>query len=364
MKKKLIIGLLCLCLAGSAVACKKESDSKTPDTQQGVSINNANVELGEYKGVEVTMLSTEVTDEEVQKALESFVTGTKLEITDRKDVQTGDITNIDYAGKIDGEAFNGGTAQGTDLTIGSNSFIAGFEEQLVGHTVGETFDINVTFPKDYREEGTAGSEVNGKDAVFTITINALKRNATMDDLTDEFIVKHTESTGKYNSIEEWKTAKKQELKTQKEDQAELKFKSDAIQAVIDNSEFKDDLSNQIKTIETNMKNYYQSIASAWGLEFPTFLSLFMGMTEEQFNTEIANSSEFYVKQEIIGNKIVKEENLVLSDEEYTTGLAQLANEAQAETPEAYETENGKEIIQQQLLLNKAYQLIFDNAVKK
>lgn len=363
MKKKLIVGLLCLCLAGAAAGCGKKDSNEENNSQQEVNVS-ANVELGSYKGVEVTMLSTKVTEEEVAKELESFVTKTKLVRTDRTDVQMDDIANINYSGKVDGEAFSGGTddsEDGTDLVIGSNQFIEGFEDQVIGHKVGETFDINVTFPEEYRKEGQSGSELNGKDAVFTVTINSIKRYATMDDLTDQFVAENDEDS---DSIEAWKKAKEEELKKEKETAAENQFKSDAIQAVIDASVFKDDLTEKIAALEKNMKSYYESYASMFGTDLTTFVTMMMGMTEEQFNTEVKNASEFYVKQEIIGNKIIQEENLALTDEEYTTGLAELATEANADTPEAYETENGKEVIQQQLLLNKAFQLIFDNAVKK
>lgn len=362
MKKRWIIGLLCLCLAGAVTGCKEKSSKPgNSDTEQEIS---RNVELGTYKGVEVTMQSTEVTEEEVQTQLEAFVTGVKLEVTDHTDVRDGDMVNMNYSGKVDGEVFQGGTddtEKGTDLVIGSGKFIPGFEAQLVGHQVGETFDINVVFPNDYRQEGTNGSELNGKEAVFTVTINSLKRYATMEDLNDQFIAEHS---GNYGSIEEWKTAKTEEIKKTKEQQADNQFKLDAMKAVINNAEFKDDLTKDIEALETNMKNYYQAAASQYGIDFATFLAIFLGMTEEQFNKEVAESAEISIKQQIVGMKIIEAENLELTDEEYTTGLAELAAGVGADSPEAYETENGKDIVRQQLLLNKAYQLIFDNVVKK
>lgn len=359
MKKRWIIGLLCLCLAGAVTGCKEKSSKPgNSDTEQEIS---SNVELGTYKGVEVTMQSTEVTEEEVQTQLEAFVTGVKLEVTDHTDVRDGDMVNMNYSGKVDGEVFQGGTDEDKDLVIGSGEFIPGFEAQLVGHQVGETFDINVVFPNDYRQEGTNGSELNGKEAVFTVTINSLKRYATMEDLNDQFIAEHS---GNYGSIEEWKTAKTEEIKKTKEQQADNQFKLDAMKAVINNAEFKDDLTKDIEALETNMKNYYQAAASQYGIDFATFLAIFLGMTEEQFNKEVAESAEISIKQQIVGMKIIEVENLELTDEEYTTGLAELAAGVGADSPEAYETENGKDIVKQQLLLNKAYQLIFDNVVKK
>ena len=190
MKKKTFLLSLCLCLMLAFTGCSK-NDSTADDnstTENTTVASNGEVTLGEYKGIEVVMESTDVTDAEIQVRLDNFVASnaTVEEITDRTDVQDGDVANIDYVGKIDGEAFDGGSAEGTDLTIGSGTFIDGFEEQLVGATVGETIDINVTFPENYTSKDLAG-----KEATFTVTINSIGKSVT-PELTDELVAANTD----------------------------------------------------------------------------------------------------------------------------------------------------------------------------
>ena len=148
------------------------------------------VTLGEYKGIEVTETTPTVTDDYVQSyidyALQSNMVTT--EVTD-SDVQTGDIANIDYEGKIDGVAFEGGTDKGYDLEIGSGSFIDGFEDGLIGAEIGETRDVTVTFPESY-----PNAEVAGKEAVFTVTVNSI-HTESLPDLTDDMML--AESMLKY-----------------------------------------------------------------------------------------------------------------------------------------------------------------------
>ena len=140
------------------------------------------VTLGEYKGIEVSVDAPVVTDEYLDSYIDYVLQSNMVttEITDRP-VEEGDIVNIDYEGKIDGVAFDGGTAQGYDLTIGSGTFIDGFEDGLIGAETGETVDVNVTFPENYQ-----GEEVAGKDAVFTVTVNSISVE-TLPELTDEFV---------------------------------------------------------------------------------------------------------------------------------------------------------------------------------
>ena len=140
------------------------------------------VTLGEYKGVKVSVDAAVVTDEYLDSYIDYVLQSNMLttQVTDRP-VQEGDIVNIDYEGKIDGVAFDGGTAQGYDLAIGSGSFIDGFEDGLIGAETGETRDVAVTFPEDYH-----GTDVAGKDAVFTVTVNSISVE-TLPELTDEFV---------------------------------------------------------------------------------------------------------------------------------------------------------------------------------
>ena len=136
------------------------------------------VELGEYKGLTVEVSPTTVTDEEVIKQIRANAGSDILEEVTEGTVEEGDTANIDYEGKLDGEAFDGGTAKDTDLEIGSGTFIPGFEDGLIGVKIGDTVDLPLTFPENYTEE------LAGKDVVFTVTVNSVKR---MPELTDDLV---------------------------------------------------------------------------------------------------------------------------------------------------------------------------------
>ncbi|MDF2486627.1 MAG: trigger factor, partial [Herbinix sp.] len=147
------------------------------------------IKLGQYKGIEVTVTKLEVTDANVDTAIQEDLTAhtTNEEITDRTDVQNGDIANIDYEGLKDGVAFEGGTATATDLTIGSNQFIPGFEEKLIGTKVGDKVEIELTFPEDYSNS----PELAGQDVVFKVTVNAIKKEV-VPELNLEYVQANTD----------------------------------------------------------------------------------------------------------------------------------------------------------------------------
>ena len=194
MKKKLMLLLCTVCAVTLLGGCgtgnkntggKKESTEKTEKTEEkddsekekaSIEYNvDDYVELGEYKGLEVSLGTYEVKDEDVKSRIESILTSYPVyEDLDKDTVEDGDFVNIDYEGIKDGEAFNGGTAEGAVLEIGSNSFIDGFEEGLIGKKVGEKTDLNLTFPEDYQNEELAGQEV-----VFHVTVNKIVSKTDM-----------------------------------------------------------------------------------------------------------------------------------------------------------------------------------------
>ncbi|MBE5960773.1 MAG: trigger factor [Lachnospiraceae bacterium] len=358
MKKKTFLVSLCLCLVLAFTGCSK-SDSKQNDsnssTESTTVESTGEVTLGEYKGIEVVMQSTEVTDEEVQARLDNFVNSnaTVEEITDRTDVQDGDVANIDYVGKIGGKAFDGGSAEGTDLTIGSGTFIDGFEEQLVGAKVGETVDINVTFPENY-----TNADLAGKEATFTVTINSIGKSVT-PELTDELVAEKTD----YKTVDEYKEYVKTSLKTSKESAAQSQKELDIIDAIIENATFTNISQEEYDATEKKMRDYYESMASAYGLDLETFILYYFGMTSDKYEEEIVTAAEQAVKQQYVLEKIVEVENLTLTDEEYKTGAETLASNYNYESVEAFEEANTKEVIENSLLIDKAVQFVVENAVE-
>ncbi len=344
MKKKALLLGLCGCLMLSVAACGKKS--------------GVNVTLGQYKGIEVTVEPVEVTEEDIQQQLDNLNNqkGTDVKIADRADVRDGDTVNIDYVGKIDDKEFDGGKDEGYNLEIGSNSFIDGFESGLIGKNVGETVDVPVTFPDPYN----TNPDLAGKKAVFTVTINYLT-DGTKEPLTDEVVKANTD----YETIDAYKEYIKTSLTQSAEQNAQTQKEIDIIQKAIDNCTFHNLGQEEFDTEEADMRNYYTSVASQYGVDLKTYILYFFGMTEEQFNTEIKTAAEFNIKQRLMLDEVAKAEKLEITDEEYTEKVTEYAEQNDYETMEAFEEAyQGKENVKIALLREKALDFVIEAAVVK
>lgn len=330
-----------LCLALALTACGKTS-------------KETSVTLGNYKGVEVSVLPVEVTDEDIQAEIDSLLASyPKFVEYDRTDVQDGDIANIDYTGSIDGTEFEGGSSTGFDLTIGSGSFIDDFEQQLIGHKVGETVDVNVTFPTEY----SSNSDLAGKEALFVVKINKIGYNEAAV-LNDEFVKEYTDS----ETVEDYKKSVQEDLQSQLQESSDSQKELDVMTKIVEDSKFSNLSQDEIDTTVEDMNSYYESMASYSGMDYATFKSLYFGMDEETFTKELAAAAELQVKQKYVLEAIADKENLSFTEEEYQTKLAEYATSYGAESPEAFEEENGKDKVEQSILSEKALQFVVDNAV--
>lgn len=341
MKKAKLLSIG-LCIALALTACGTKKDAKT------------SVTLGTYKGVEVSVLPVEITEEDVQAEIDYLLKQNPkfIEYTDRTDVKDGDIANIDYVGTIDGVAFEGGTAEKQNLTIGSGQFIDGFEEQLIGKNVGETVEVKVTFPEDYQSK-----DVAGKDAVFTVTINSIGYEEAAE-LTDEFVKENTD----YETVDAYKAYLKEALLADAQAASDTQKEIDVVTAVIDGATFNNLSQTEIDETETEMNSYYESMAKSAGLDYSLFKLYYFGMDEETFAAEIKKAAELQVKQKYVLEAIVEAEKLSFTEEEYTAALTEYATTYKYETPEAFETAYGKENVEKTLLLDKAMKFIMENAV--
>jgi trigger factor len=380
MKRKLLMLGTGLCLILSLVACGNKKDDTensdfggevvnstggaitsggaiTPD-DTGLINSNVKVTLGQYKGIEVTVDSTEVKDEEVQYQLGAFNQsyGTPIKLTERLDVQDGDVVNIDYLGKIDGVAFDGGTASGSALTIGSGQFIPGFEEGLIGKKVGETVDITTNFPADY-----SSTELAGKEAIFTVTVNYIY-SGDYEPLNDEIVVANDPNGNK--TVAELKTFIQTKLKESKVAAVQNKKEMDILNKAIENATFTGLEQTEYDKEEAAMTDYYTGVASQqYGVDLETYLTYILELSMEEFKYEIKNQSEFYVRQNYLLDAIIKEEKFELSDAEYDELLSQYMLESAYTDAEQFVTENGgKELIQKYMIKEKARSLILDSAV--
>lgn len=310
--------------------------------------------LGQYKNVEVHKGQTEATEEEWESQVEWFLDyyAEAVPVEGKTVVENGDKVNIDYVGKIDGVAFDNGTAEGDILEIGSNQFIDGFEEQLIGAEIGETRDINVTFPENYQS-----TDLAGKDAVFTVTINAIVEFPPLT-LSDEVIAKNTD----YDTIEAYKEYMMGYITEQKTSSAEQQMYLDVFQSIIDDSEITNVPDDAVENMRINMNSTYESYASMYGLTLEQFINYYFGMSIDAYNTELSNLAEYRVKEQLILSEIIKLESITISDEEYQELLESSAAENEFETGEEFEAYYGKDAIMESFLMDKAYNIVVDTMI--
>ena len=289
-------------------------------------IESANyVSLGEYKGINVEVAAPEVTDEYLDSYIQSILADNMIstEITDRA-VQEGDIANIDYEGKKDGVAFDGGTSQGYDLTIGSGQFIAGFEEGLIGVEIGETVDLNLTFPEGYQS-----AELAGQDVVFTVTVNSI-RVETLPELTDEFV----QGLGvELNTVEEFRQECYDALMADAEYAYNNAVQTQMLEQVLAGAIVSEELPAELLTryadrLYDNLKYY----AESYSMDVENFMAM-TGMNEEG----IQESARAAAAQLLVMKAIADAEGLMPTEEQLNAKLSESAEEYGYEDLEEYKT---------------------------
>lgn len=381
MKKKICMLVLALCMTASFTACgskedtKSSAEAKNEDTKEDVKEEETQerkedseevtedtrivsvaademekyIKLGEYKGLDVQEDVQEVTDADVETQIETNLSQNPVEVTDENaEVKEGDVVNIDYEGKKDGVAFEGGTAEGFDLTIGSGSFIDGFEDGLIGAKKGEIRNLNLTFPENYQEEDLAG-----QDVVFTVKINAIK---TTPELTEEWVKENTE----YDSVEKYKEGVRKDLEETNSETAKNTALSNAWTTVMDSSEVvkypQEDVDKAMKLFDDNLKEYAQQ----QNMEPEEFLET-QGMTQEQFDEQSKEYAEYTVKQNLIVQAIMDAEKMTLVDERSEEAKKELAANYSVDDISALAEEFGQETVNQSIALTRVTDFILDNA---
>ena len=333
MKKKtlgFLAAVLSMCmLAGCGAKDTGDgTDAATGAGAESTALKDMDVDkyvtLGEYKGLEVSVDTVEVDEDEwdslVNNVYYENITAENGGIMDRA-VETGDTVNIDYEGKKDDVAFDGGTAQGYDLTIGSGSFIAGFEDGLIGVMPGETVDLNLTFPENYGKSDLAGQAV-----VFTVTVNYIQP-AQDGEFSDE-VISNFGIDGVTNEEE-----LRQYAYDYLNENAQQKY-SDAAESSI------------------------TSMASAYGVDGDTFTQYYYGQDLASF---LATYSEEAAKQDIALQAVANRENLNISDEELDQILLDRATAAGYDTIEEYIGETSKEDYREYFLYDKVTDYLVENA---
>lgn len=354
-KKLLLIAMASLTLA-SITACSNRGGAKTANEATASDVvelkkpkSYGKAKLGKYKGIDLSIDKVEVTDEEVDAQVNSILASNpnSQDITDRA-VENGDIANIDYEGKKDGVAFDGGTAKGYDLHIGSGTFIPGFEEGVVGMKIGETRDIKLTFPEDYQS-----TELAGKEVVFTVKVNSIKVE-TPATLDDAWVEKYT--NGKQKTVADFKEATRKEIEESKTMQVEFQAQNDAMKTIMDSSEFEPN-NEAIEYEKNNQKNQLKKAAEENGMAFDALLSMY-GMTEEQLDEQLDTYAKEAVNRKILIDAIAKEAKIKAKKEHYEY----LAKQEGLEVKDL-ESRYGKEVVDEAAKRYAVIKFVVDKANK-
>lgn len=387
MKKKVIMALLlglCVTATGYTGAYASETETETvaetetaaeEDTAEAASETSSEaasetaeteelgeepeykaldyVTLGQYKALEVTVCSLDVTEDEIQQQFyDDCSSHDKLLQVTEGEVAEGDVVNIDYVGSIDGVEFDGGTDKGVDLTIGSGTFIPGFEDGLIGAAIGKEINVNVTFPENYGK-----TDVAGKDAVFAVTVNFVKK---APEMTDDIVAEISD----HKTVDEYRKGVEEQLKADKEAQQN----SDKINGIL----------NQIYSASTingypeevvnyrtaQMKAYYTQVAEQSDMTLADFLSNQLQMTEEQFDQQCPAVIKQSMIQELLLKAVAESENMEISDEEYEAGIEKYIKSTGAESKETLLSQYTEAEIRRSLIMDKALDFLKENTTVK
>ena len=311
------------------------------------------VTLGEYKGVAVEKNVEKVTDEAVDARIQNDMerASTTQDVTDRA-VENGDIVNLDYAGSVDGVAFEGGTAQGQSLTIGSGMFIPGFEEQMVGMNIGEERDLSVKFPEQYHADNLAG-----KDAVFHVKVNGIQTKVR-PELDDDFAADVSE----FDTFEAYKANIVADLEKNAADRAEANLEDALVQKVVDAADcdipdamIQDEITTMLREME--MRMMYQ------GIRFEDYLK-YTGQTLDQVRENYKPEAANRVKTQLVLEAVAKAENIVPTDEDVDEAIAEQAKRVNRDVEEfkASLSEQQKEYLKETAGIKKVIDFLKANAV--
>lgn len=352
MKNRFVIIVTAAVTAGMLAGCSGE-------------LSNEYVTVTQYKGLEVPQVTSaveEVTDEQVEQRIESTLSiyAEREEVTDRA-AQDGDIVNIDYTGYLDGEAFDGGSAKGADLELGSGSFIGatddykGFEEQIAGHNTGDEFDIQVQFPDPY----TMNPDMSGAVTEFHIVLNSIEVEK-IPELTDEWVKENSEDS---ETVEEYREEIRSALEEEQEATVESELASSVQSALLEKIEVKSYPEDKVNEQIAQMTDTYEQMAEMYGMELDEFLETYMQMTEEEFNEQVKEAAQTSAAFDEAVNLIAKKQHLELSDEEYEEKALEYAQAAGMDDVEAYEEQVGKDLLKSAILREVVMEYLVDECIQ-
>ena len=311
------------------------------------------VTLGQYKGLEAERKDESVSDEDVDNELNSVRkrNARMIDIDDRA-AEMGDTVDIDFDGYLDGERFDGGKAEGYSLELGSNSFVPGFEDQIVGMKIGEEKDIDITFPENYTPE------LAGKAVVFKIKLNGIT-TPELPELDDEF----AKDVSEFDTLDEYKGSLRENLEKRKKDEAENDFRANVLKQAVNNLKAEIPECMILEKVEQTIRDY----ASNFGMTDRSVplenLKEMMGLSDEVVENNIRPAAEFQVKTDLLLDKIKDEEKLEVTEEAFNEYLNKVAEDVKA-TADQLKNYFGEAFIKAEQLKEMATNLIVDSAKVK
>ena len=386
MKKKAYLVVLALCAAMAITACGTATD-KTEDTKSTTETQNTTetkdsgsadaestdssdkeenktadagdtrlvtvddvskyVTIGEYKGLTLDNTVEVVTDDAVEGRLEQELQNKAEEVTDGS-VQNGDVVTINYVGTKDGVAFDGGTANNYELTIGSGTFIDGFEDGIIGMKKGETKDLDLTFPEDY-----ASSDLAGQEVTFKVTLQSFKR---APELTVEWAAKNTDC----KTADDYKKEIRKTLESEAKTNARNTLRETAWNTVLSSSEVKEYPQEDLDTAKTEFKTLYENYAKQGDMTLEDFVKA-QGISMDDFEEQSNQYADYKVKQNLIVQGIMDAENMTLEDEKSLSIQDELIKAYDAKDLAALVDQYGQVAVDESIGLLRVEDFILDNA---
>ena len=311
------------------------------------------VKLGKYKGIELKKVEYTVEDKDIDHEIHHMQErNARLVNVEDRPVEKDDTTVIDFEGFVDGVAFEGGKAENHELVIGSNTFIPGFEDQIIGMKIDEEKDINVTFPEEYFSKDLAG-----KAAVFKVKLHEIKKKE-LPEVDDEF----AKDVSEFDTIKELKASIKEKLEEENKNKAKYETEEEAIKTVCENTEI-DIPSGMVETETDNMIRDIEQRLQYQGLNFAGYLQM-MGKTEADMRKEMEEQASRQVKTKLVLEAIVAAEKIEASDEEVKAKLEEMATTYGRDVKELEKNESLKLYISESLKTEKAISFIVENAKLK
>ncbi|MCR5775670.1 MAG: trigger factor [Lachnospiraceae bacterium] len=310
------------------------------------------VELGKYKGIKVEPVDTAVTEEEIDEQIKSELekNSRQIDITDRA-AKNEDTVLIDYSGSVDGVKFDGGTAEDQRLTLGSHSFIDNFEEQIEGHSIGDSFDVNVTFPEEYHEKSLAG-----KPAVFAVKLKGITEKQ-IPELDDDFV----SDVSEFDTVDEYKADIKQTLEDKKKAAARRKKEDEAVKALVEDSRIEIPQPMIDTEADELIRNYSNRMRSQ-GLSLEQYMQ-YTGMTIDKLKDDMKDQAKLNIESRLVLEAVAEKEGITVADEDIEKEIQEMADNygMPLDSMKSLISENERKSIDTDLRVRKAVDYIIENS---